>query len=499
MKKFTALRIVFVLMVFFISFSLLSGAEDTEKNPPNRTQTQKTKRITAGTHYWKGGLHRLILGKDYRKLWAQPIEVEVLDLNREAGGLSPVMAVGGQQTMGLAFRGEDGRSYTFRGIDKDPSAVLSPLLEGTIADRIVQDQMSSAQPAGPLVAEVLMRAAGVLNTPIKFVVMPDDPGLGEYRSDFAGLMGTFQEFPTAASGNNPGFSGVTEVLNYEEMWERLEESPRDRIDSEAYLKARLLDLLMGDWDRHRKQWRWANLPGKPFWQPIPEDRDQAFCRYDGLLLLVARFTVPYLLNFKSDYVGIYGMTYGSWDVDRYILTDLEKSEWKNVAHDLKGRLTDSVIETAVKQLPPEYYDSEGPRLELALKKRRDNLLGLCNRFYQLLAQHVDIYMTHQSELVEIDRIDKESLEIRISLLSNGEGILSSDPYYTRRESFQHLDDSHFLAHVDELQAHLTTNESATDYNDFSADIYVRLEIHIKYLDSFLDTRNGWNQWFRADG
>ena len=451
MKKTTIL--IFTLFVLFFSF--LFGAEDTDKDRQNGLQDQKTKKIAVGPHYWKGGLHRLFLGKDYRKLWAQPIEVEILNLENEAGGLSPVMTVGGQQTMGLALKGADGRSYTFREIDKDPSAILSPLLEGTIADRIMQDQMSSAQPAGALVADALMKATGILTTPIKIVIMPDDPALGEYRSDFAGLIGTFQEFPTTASGNNPGFTGVTDVLNYEEMWERLEESPRDRIDSKAYLKARLLDILMGDWDRHRKQWRWANLPGKQFWQPIPEDRDQVFCRYDGLLLSFARATLSYLLNFGDDYSGIYGMTYGSWDVDRYLLTDLKKLEWKTIARDLKAHLSDTVIEEAVKRLPPEYYQIEGLNLETSLKKRRDNLLGITNQFYRLLAHQVDIYMTNQSELLEINRIDKNSVEIRISLLSAEEGVSSIEPYYKRRFSRDETREIrlHLLAGDDKVVSH----------------------------------------------
>ncbi len=158
MKKTTIL----ILSLFVLCFSFLSGAEDVEKNKPSVSQDQKTKKIAAGPHYWRDGFARLFLGKDYRKLWTLPIETEYLDLKNEAGGLIPVMTVGGQQTMGLALKGADGRSYTFRGIDKDPSAVLPPLLVGTIADRMVQDQMSSAQPAGPMVAETLMRAAGIL-------------------------------------------------------------------------------------------------------------------------------------------------------------------------------------------------------------------------------------------------------------------------------------------------------------------------------------------------
>ena len=55
-----------------------------------------------------------------------------------------------------------------------------------------------------------------------------------------------------------------------------------RPDSRAYLKVRLIDQVIGDWDRHRNQWRWARVRRRgERWQPIPEDRDQAFVRFEG--------------------------------------------------------------------------------------------------------------------------------------------------------------------------------------------------------------------------
>src|SRR4029077_12048342 len=38
------------------------------------------KTVVAG-NYNAGGLHRLVLGADYRKVWATPVSVEVLDLS----------------------------------------------------------------------------------------------------------------------------------------------------------------------------------------------------------------------------------------------------------------------------------------------------------------------------------------------------------------------------------------------------------------------------------
>ena len=211
-------------------------------------------------------------------------QLDVLDLQGVAGGLTPVRRVGGQQTLGLALKSADGRSWTFRAADKDPSSILPPDLQGTIAQDIVRDQIAGGMPAGPVVADTLMDAAGVLHPDVRMVVMPDDPALGEFQKDFAGVPGTFEEYPTVPGDGRPGFAGAVEILGHEKFHERLRQGPEVRADARAFLNARLLDVFMGDWDRHRRQWRWARLPDRPALQPLPEDRDQAFARFEGLLL-----------------------------------------------------------------------------------------------------------------------------------------------------------------------------------------------------------------------
>ena len=47
----------------------------------------------------------------------------------------------------------------------------------------------------------LMKAAGILRTEQHLVVMPDDPALGEFQKDFAGLVGQLYEFPGAKKGD----------------------------------------------------------------------------------------------------------------------------------------------------------------------------------------------------------------------------------------------------------------------------------------------------------
>ena len=69
----------------------------------------------------KGNSYEALLGQGYRQLWGTSIEVDVLDLKTFAGGLRPVMRVGGLQTASLAMKGADRRNYTFRPLIKDAS------------------------------------------------------------------------------------------------------------------------------------------------------------------------------------------------------------------------------------------------------------------------------------------------------------------------------------------------------------------------------------------
>ncbi len=388
--------------------------------PPMRT-------VVAGEHYGAGSVHRFLLGDDYRALWTAAIRVPELDLRTFAGGMQPVRRVGGQQTRGLALKGADGRDYTFRGLDKDPSDILPPEYQGTFVDRILQDQIASSLPGGTVAVSPILAAAGVLHAEPTLVVLPDDSLLGEFREVFGGLLGTIEEYPRAAGDGNPGtFEGATEIIDGAEMWKRMDDSPATRPDSRAFLKARLVDILVGDWDRHRGQWRWAKFSEDEQWQPIPEDRDQAFVRFEGLIISAGRIQLPQFVSFKDKYPGIDGLTWNGRDVDRRILVDLEKPAWEEVARDVQTRITDDVIAEAIARFPPEYQAIDGATIAQSLRKRRDALLEISDRFYRFLARDVDVRGTNLDEVAIVK--SKERGAMLVVLVEKGN---SARPYYQR--------------------------------------------------------------------
>jgi hypothetical protein len=388
--------------------------------------------ITPGLRYRAGWVHRVFFGDHYRRLWATPIEVPVLALDRFAGGLTPTRMGGGLQTKSLRFEGSDGLQYVFRSVDKDPSAALPPSLRESLVEKIVQDQISAAHPTGAVVVAPLLEAAGVLHAKPQLVVMPDDARLGEFRQDFAGMLGTIEERPTEGEDDEPGFAGADRVVGSLELFERLERGPNNRVDSRALLAARLLDVYLGDWDRHQDQWRWARFGEPPFlWRPIPRDRDQAFTKLDGFLLWLARFSQPQLVGFDVDYPSMRNLTWNARDLDRRLLVDLERTVWDSTAVALQARLTDSVIGEAVGRLPLAHRQANGELLAQALRERRDELRRVANEFYELLAGHVDVHATDEDELVEVTRVDDALVEVTISS-AEGDGDAATPPYYRRR-------------------------------------------------------------------
>jgi hypothetical protein len=369
--------------------------------------------VAAGPQYAKGGLYRFYFGSDYRKLWTAPVRVPVLDLQTFAGGLTATTAGGGFQTKSLRFRGADGFEYGFRSVDKDMD-VLPPEWEGSVVESIVQDQTSSAHPGAPPVVAALMEAAGIPHLDPLLVVLPDDPALGEHRERFAGTLGYIHRRPITEPGM-PGFAGADEIIDSDEIFERVQRSAHERVDSRALLMARLIDVLIGDWDRHRGQWGWARFGEGEVteWEPIPEDRDQAMARFDGIGLWLARQMAPQLVKFDAKYPSIFGLTFNARELDRRFLVGLERTAWDSAAAQLKWRLSDQVIDEAVRRMAPEYYAINGAWLAAVLKRRRDDLPLAADRLYRMLAGDVDIHGTDEVEEVLIDRLDNDTTVVSI--------------------------------------------------------------------------------------
>ncbi len=394
-------------------------------------KAQDSVTVVAGPDYESGRLNRWLFGSSYRDLWTTPITVPYLDVTGYAGGLTPVRTGGFGQTTSLHFNGADGVRYVFRSIDKDLSRRLADELKGTFAEDIIQDQTSAYNPVAALITSPLVEAAGVLAAKPEIYVMPDDPALGEYREAYAGMLGLMMENPDEGEDNTEGFAGSRRVSGSDAMLRSVENRIDTRVDAVGFLKARLLDIYLGDRDRHKGQWKWARFDtpeGGRIWEVVAEDRDQPFVKQDGLILGIVRsFFVRKLTNFSADYTNMPGLTWNGWDLDRRFLAGLERSVWDSVAVDLQRRLTDEVIEDALSRFPPPYMELRGDELRHELRTRRDNLHLAATEYYEFLAGWVDVHGTDEAEVAEIDRNDDGSMDVILRRV----GDAAAEPHFRR--------------------------------------------------------------------
>ena len=382
--------------------------------------------VTPDGRYPAGALHRAILGSGYRELWETPIPVAVLDLDRFAGGLDPLRLGGGQQTRSLRFQGRDGAVYTFRSIDKDVSRGIDPQLRGTVAESVLQDQISSLLPLSAMVVSPLLDSVGVFNPGPRLVVLPDHPRLGEFREAFAGLLGWIEVRPDEADDEEASFEGAERVVSSPRLFERLEEGSDNRVDARAFLRARLMDFLVGDWDRHPDQWRWAGFPAELegrdglVFRPVPRDRDWALSRIDGLLGFFAPIPWPQYVGFGPDYPSAFRIAWNGRGLDRRLLASLSREDFESEAVRLRARLTPEVIDAAVSTLPAPYEERIGAELRSDLRSRREALVTFVEEYYELLAGWVDVDATDEDELALVEHGPEGRVRVAIHDLRDGE-------------------------------------------------------------------------------
>jgi hypothetical protein len=419
--------IVYILLTAGVAPAMASSDQAAQPTASTAAKPQM-RQVVAGKEFDRGGSWRFWFGDGYRKAWTTPVALPVLDLKSDAGGLTPLRQVGGFQTEGLAMKGGDGRGYTFRKLEKHPERVLPKEWQESELRAIAIDQTAAAHPAATAIIGSLAQSVGILFYGSRLAVMPDDPALGEFRKVFGGTVGTLDEYPT------PGYKGITEIISSFDLWKKWREGgPGNRVDSRAFLKARLFDLVVGNWDRHQAQWRWARIPGQPQWVPVPEDADQAFTRYEGKAMSAVRSVVPRFMRYSGEYPKrIEGLTANNYDVTRWLLADLEWPVYEEVARELKGQMTDAAIDEAMHQMPPEWYAIDGAQMTKDVRQRRDGIVEYAREFYLHLADPVDVRATDKADLASVEHFEDGSLRLTLAPLNpDGTG---GTPYYQRRFS-----------------------------------------------------------------
>jgi len=198
------------------------------------------------------GLKKFFMGQNYRGEWSTPVNMRVFNLNKEKGGMKINGLGGGTQTKSLRLiENKTGKEWVLRSLNKNPTKAIPEGFRGELANDLVAELSSASHPYAALTFPALAKPLG-LNVPKpELVFVPDDPALGYYRPLFANNVCMLEERHATPDGSD---SKTTAKL----ITKMLDENDHLPFQKEV-LKARLLDILTGDFARHFDQWRGGTI------------------------------------------------------------------------------------------------------------------------------------------------------------------------------------------------------------------------------------------------
>jgi hypothetical protein len=354
------------------------------------------------TQYGAGAIKRFLMGKNYRKTWSTPVKLPIFYLSQS--DLQILDLGGGMQTKSLRLKDKAGKEWMLRTVDKDVSAGVKKALRNLGVKNLMQDMISALYPYSQIIAGQLAKAAHIKAADPQLFLVADDKAFGAYLPLFAHKVCSLEEREPTPDGSSTHAT--------EKVLEEIKKKHTCQVLQKQVLQARLLDMLIGDWDRHADNWLWGSLDSAntKYYYVIPKDRDNALFYSDGLVLQLFHHTIwPFYTGFTSKSSHLKQLNYKAWEFDKTFLNELDADTWQQAIQTLQQLVSDSIIEASIKILPPSVYAMDGERLTSKLKSRRDGLLKNAMQYYQYLSASVTINGTDEEELFVVSGKDGKLL------------------------------------------------------------------------------------------
>jgi hypothetical protein len=322
------------------------------------------------------------------------VRLPVVHISAFHGGLTPQQLGGGMQTKSLRLVDKDGREWVIRSVEKIPDLVVPEKLRQTFAKDLVDDATSAQNPFAALLVPPVADVLQIPHTnPIICFIAPDQ-ALGQYEKTFAGTAVVLEERAPFKQSNN-----TLEVIG------KLTEDNNNSYDAVSFLKARMIDLLFADWDRHEDQWRWHaidNGSGKS-WIPIPRDRDQVVSVTEGALpnLVKGLYTMPRVPGFTEKIRKPRHYFFKSAFLNAYPASQFSHEQWMAIVDEVVKTITDSVLEASIARLPKPVYELRHATFLRELKARRQQLPAAMEDYYRFINEVVDVRLSDKGERIEL--------------------------------------------------------------------------------------------------
>ncbi|QMU65668.1 MAG: phosphoesterase [Flavobacteriaceae bacterium] len=447
--------------VFFYAIDNQTAIFESDVLHTNRTQTAnrypadfpKTKSASVYTakETSKGKTYKFFWGERYRKYYHTNVNVPTVRLDTLFGGLTPVRKGGGNQSKSLRLKDNNGRQYVMRALRKNALQYLQSVafkdqyIEGQFDDTYTQnlllDVFTGSHPYAPFIIAPLANAVGIYHTNPVLYYIPKQERLGIYNHEFGDELYMIEERATSGHGDKKSFGFSDKLISTDDLLKKIHTNENHLVDEKAYIRARLFDMLIGDWDRHEDQWRWAVFKEgkKTIYRPVPRDRDQAFSiMADGTLLSFATKVVPkasLLQSYSEELKDVVGFNIEPYPLDMAIINTSAKSDWDQQVQHIVTNLTDDRIEKAFILFPKEVRDKTIDEIKQKLIGRRKNLQKISDTYFKHLNKFQIIKGTDKDDWFDIERFPDGKTKVTAYRIKKGKkGVIFHQKTYQKEHT-----------------------------------------------------------------
>ncbi len=377
----------------------------------------------------KSGFYKWFWGDHYRSLYSKEITAPVLKLDELPNNVRAITAGGGNQSRSLRLIDDNENEFTVRELRKSAlrfaqsfikDHYVHDYLDDTVAEDVIQDYYTTAHPYAQFVVGDLLDAIDIYHANKQIVYLPKQERLGRFNESYGDKLYMFEEHVGDENINLGIFGDADDIISTADLFLELRDDKDAKIDEPKYIRARLFDMLIGDWDRHQDQWRWIEKKqedGTILYAPIPRDRDQAFPKYDGVFPALLKFGAPLARNmqtYQPEIPNIETFNNAVYYLDKSFINSAGWEEWKKQAGFIQNQLTDEVIDDAFANLLEDTQNETTEKIKAILKQRRSKLGEIARDYFEYFKEHEVIIATTKDNTIDIERRKDGITKITIS-------------------------------------------------------------------------------------
>lgn len=225
------------------------------------------------------------------------------------------------------------------------------------------------------------------------------------------------------------------LTNVNQLLEELHKGDAYNVDQQLYIRTRLFDMLIGDWNKIPESWGWitSSRNDSVLFKPMVLDRNHAYPKTDGLLFkpLLGMLGLGFITNYDETLRNVKNFNTLGYALDMALTQNSTEAVWLEQAKYLQTHLTDQVIDDAFSALPKEVRDEDMQTIKRVLISRRNQIEDIAHQYYLALQSTPVITGTNSDERFVFSEDTQGNLRIQIYNAN------SDRPYFDRPYSSEY--------------------------------------------------------------